>query len=365
MRILHVIHSLSGGGAERQICEMLKHSKDTNMDMAVFCVNACGKERELAKNNLFVFSDSSKYPWGLIGEVDVVIKKFNPDLVHCWLPVPVILPAMIAAKKNNIPVVASYRNKKSFNGVYDIIEYLAIKFMASAIASNNPPSQSIKAFQKLFHQKVSAYIPNSISIDSSLFKKADSYKSGETFTILFVGRIFDAQKNWRSLLQGLKKVGGRHDWKLLICGDGKERDELIDAMNVMDLSSQVELLGYRDDVYDIMQSADVLVLPSWYEGMPNVVVEAMALSLPCIVSEITAHKELFGDEAGICYMDPAEPTTLTSIINDMISSKINLDDMALQGKIFSSKFTPEKLMQSYEKLYSQTLGLNSDSVIEK
>lgn len=38
---------------------------------------------------------------------------------------------------------------------------------------------------------------------------------------------------------------------------------------------------------------------------------------------------------------------------------------ALQGKIFSSKFTPEKLMQSYEKLYSQTLGLNSDSVIEK
>ena len=359
MRILHVIHSLSGGGAERQLCEMLHYSKNTTIDMAIFCVNACNKDRNIDQDDLFVFPEGGNYPWGLLGEIDAVIKKNKPDIIHCWLPVPVILPAMIAAKKNNLPVVASYRNKKVFNGVYDIIEYFAIKFMASAIVSNNPPEQSTKAFRQLFDKKIASYVPNSVSINYTDLPKPNRQKGGEPFTILFVGRIFDSQKNWRGLLQGLKKVDKSSDWRLLIAGDGKERGELVDEVSAIGLDSQVELLGYRDDIYNIMLSADVLVLPSWYEGMPNVVVEAMALSLPCIVSTIPAHKKLFEDHAGILYMDPAVPLTLTTIINDMISGEIDLNKMALEGKAFASKFTPEKLIQSYEDLYHRTLAADN------
>lgn len=365
MRILHIIHSLAGGGAERQLCEMLNQAEQTTMSMAVFCVNPCNREADFSEANLFVLSDASKYPWGLVGEVEKAIKTFRPDLIHCWLPVPVIVPAMIAAKKNGLPVVASYRNKKGFNGVYDFIEYWAVKLMASAIASNNPPEQSNSAFYKLFQNKISAYIPNSISNECSAQRGQGVKNNAQPFTILFVGRIFDAQKNWRTLLQGLKQVNLAGDWRLLICGDGKEKAELLVEINALGLEKQVEILGYRDDVYSIMAAADVLVLPSWHEGMPNVVVEAMALSLPCIVSDIPAHQSLFTNEAGVSYIDPADASTLTAVIDSMLEGRIDLKDMAAQGLVFSSRFTPAKLMESYEKLYDQTIASAIKQVVTK
>lgn len=365
MRILHCIHSLSGGGAERQLCEMLKYAQNTTMDMAVFCVDACNKESDLSQSNVFVLSDASKYPWGLVGEIEDVIRKFKPDLIHCWLPVPVIVPAMIAAKKNNLPVIASYRNKKSFNGVYDIIEYLAVKFMASAVVSNNPPEQSNKYFQKIFYKKISAYIPNSISSECTAQVYQEGKRGNDAFTILFVGRIFDAQKNWRSLLESLSLIRNSGDWRLLICGDGREKLDLINELKNMDLEKRVEILGYREDVYNIMASSDVLVLPSWYEGMPNVVVEAMALSLPCIVSSIPAHQKLFGDDAGVCYIDPAEPSTMASVIENMLSGSVDMLEMAQQGLIFSARFSPEKLMERYENLYRQIIAADKIRGISK
>ena len=355
MRILHVIHSLSGGGAERQLREMLKYSKKCTLNMAVFCVNSCGQEHELGGCSVFVLSDASKYPWGLVGEINGAIGEFKPDLIHCWLPVPVIVPAMVAAKKNRLPVIASYRNKKVFNGIYDIIEYLSVKFLASAVVSNNPPEQSNKAFKRLFDKKVSAYIPNSISSECTPQIHQRSQDDRGVFTMLFVGRIFDAQKNWRTLLEALSLINSDIDWRLLICGDGKERAELVEQVERKRLDKQVDLLGYRDDVYNIMASADVLVFPSWYEGMPNVVVEAMALSLPCVVSRIPAHEALFGDEAGVSYIDPAMPSILAKVLEDMLSGKTNLQKMAQQGLSFSNKFTPEKLMERYELFYQKTL----------
>ncbi|MDA7687201.1 glycosyltransferase [Pseudomonadales bacterium] len=357
MKVLHVIHSLAGGGAERQLCEMLKYAQNTTMNMAVFCVNGCNKESELTDCSVFVLSDASNYPWGLVGEIDDAIGEFKPDLMHCWLPVPVIVPAMIAAKKNRLPIIASYRNKKVFNGVYDIIEYMSVKLMASAVVSNNPPEQSNKAFQKLFDKKVSAYIPNSISTECTTKNHQRSQHEENKFTILFVGRIFDAQKNWRTLLEALGLIQSNVDWRLLICGDGKEKAELVKEVQRKGLDKQVDILGYREDVYSLMASADVLVFPSWYEGMPNVVVEAMALSLPCVISRIPAHEALFGDEAGVSYIDPAMPSMLAKVLEDMLSGTTNLQAMAQQGLNFSNRFTPEKLMQRYEFLYQQTLDL--------
>jgi glycosyltransferase involved in cell wall biosynthesis len=358
IRVLHCIHSLSGGGAERQLGIIANHASSVGIVTGIFCVNAEHHEIESVDCDLFELKDSSKYPFGLISEIRGAIDDFKPDIVHCWLPVPVILPAMIISKWRRIPVVASYRVNKTFKFKYSYLEYLAVKFLASAIVSNTLPSQSDPAWEKLFYSKLNAYIPNAVVSEQPEQAFCSERTVHDKTIILFVGRISDAQKNWRCLLNAVSKLDRPDKWHLQICGKGLAAEEKALAVETerLGLADQVEILGFRKDVRNVMSRADVMVLPSWYEGMPNVVLEAMNAGLPCIVSDIPAHADLFGDEAGVKYFDPASPDQLADILSAMIDGRVDLKVMAQRGKEYAERFSPRVMMQRYRDLYHRLIS---------
>lgn len=353
MKVLHCIHSLAGGGAERQLCQMLAMSSSCEIDMRVFCVNDDNVAGSVPSDRIIKISDKKRYPFGLIDEINQAVVGFQPDLVHCWLPVPVILPAMMVAKWRSLPVLASYRVSKKFRSVYEWIEYFAYRYMADTIVSNNPPEQSNAAYRRLFALKRGVYIPNSVSVDLETQKYIQSGDFEEPFKILFVGRIADEQKNWRNLLTAVSQIGSGKHFRLQICGSGDEEEQLKAEVSKLGLGGRVDILGYCSDVYSIMRDADVLVLPSWYEGMPNVVVEAMALGLPAIVSRIPAHTLLFREHAGVTYIDPADPPSIANALEKFMDGEVDLKYVVETGYEFTKTLSPEKLLQRYESLYKR------------
>jgi glycosyltransferase involved in cell wall biosynthesis len=103
--------------------------------------------------------------------------------------------------------------------------------------------------------------------------------------IIHVGRMVK-RKNHSLLIEAFNHAQkDKQDMVLLLVGDGELKEQLIEKVNKLQLENRVIFLGQRDDVPDLLQAADLFVLPSSYEGLPGVSIEAQAAGLPCLLAD--------------------------------------------------------------------------------
>ena len=100
-----------------------------------------------------------------------------------------------------------------------------------------------------------------------------------------------------------------------------------------------------------MAAQDLLVLPSWREGSPNVALEAMAAGLPCILSRIPANVALFADAKAALLFDPASPVELAAALTQLIADPQLRIDLARRASVLVSAFKPEETARSYALFY--------------
>nr|ELR5242963.1 glycosyltransferase family 4 protein [Providencia rettgeri] len=134
------------------------------------------------------------------------------------------------------------------------------------------------------------YTPPSIE-NKQLYRKSLNL-SKDDIVIGMTGRLW-LQKNPIFLLENmLPLLIENKNIKILFVGDGELKKELEKLISIYDLSKQVYLLGWRNDIDRILQSIDIFTLPSKWEGMPLAILEAQSSGLPCIVSNITGNNNL-------------------------------------------------------------------------
>ena len=115
--------------------------------------------------------------------------------------------------------------------------------------------------------------------------------------VTFVGRL-DHQKGTPWLVDSASLWLDRlPDFDLLLVGEGPLRARLEQACQVAGIAGRVHFAGWRGDVHEILAASSLLVLPSAWEGMPNVVLEAMASRLPVVATDVEGVRELLGPEA--------------------------------------------------------------------
>ncbi|MCF7220937.1 glycosyltransferase family 4 protein [Marilutibacter chinensis] len=112
---------------------------------------------------------------------------------------------------------------------------------------------------------------------------------------LFVGRLVEV-KNLPCLIRALARLPREQRPWLALAGDGPMRPRLAQQVAAAGLKADVRFLGERDDAVALMQIADMLVLPSWQEGMSNAVMEAMAAGCPVVASAVGGNVELIDPE---------------------------------------------------------------------
>ncbi len=124
--------------------------------------------------------------------------------------------------------------------------------------------------------------------------------SDEAVVLVSAGAL-NKNKNYGPVISALSTLGNKNLY-YLICGDGILKENLQKQIKKKGLEGHVMLLGYRTDAIDIMGCADIFVMPSLREGMPRATLEAMALGLPCIVSNSRGNRDLItnGENGFIC-----------------------------------------------------------------
>ena len=348
MKILHCIHSLTGGGAERQLKLLVSEANKQGEEYAIYCVDDTGNDIPTGLVQIFTSKKLSKL--SVFKEIQNTVDFFKPDVIHAWLPSSISIPAMFIGACNRVPVVFSYRNAMKFSRPLMAIEYLFAWLFANGIVSNNPINASKLQYRILYYSKVHDFIPNAVKINPK-YKKITNFRRN-TINIIFVGRL-TYQKNWKCLIKALPKVIQSHNnIHLSVYGDGEDKQDLVALVKELDLENYVSLLGYEKNIYNAMHNADVLVLPSWYEGMPNVFLEALEIGLPCIVSEINSNINLLNNKDAALLFKPDNPSDLSKQLNSFLSKK-NHNTMIKKGWEIASVFTPDQLAKRYIRYYKE------------
>ena len=206
-------------------------------------------------------------------------------------------------------------------------------------------------------------IPN--GVDPVLFDRAQGVDLAsigvppDAFLTLYVGRL-DPQKGLGYLLGAASKVAEvRPDWHLALVGDGPDRDALRSrSEDDPTLEGRVHWLGRRDDVPALLKGADVLVLPSLWEGMPNVVLEAMAARLAVVGTAVEGTEELIIPDRTGWLVPPGDAGALAVALLDAADdpSRLHRFGEAARDRVEAS-FTPGRVVEAYERLWAGVLGL--------
>ncbi|MEM8641769.1 MAG: glycosyltransferase [Cyanobacteria bacterium P01_G01_bin.54] len=169
-------------------------------------------------------------------------------------------------------------------------------------------------------------------VDPELFKPV--VHEGEGYRLLYVGRL-SAAKGLPILLESLVSLRSQYPkLQLTVVGDGEDRAELEALSHQLELDEVVNYVGYKSqtEVREVMQQTDVFVLPSFAEGVPVALMEAMAAQVPVVTTRIAGVAELVDDGVSGYVIPPGNKTALREAIAALLSSPERRNQFGQAGR---------------------------------
>ena len=171
--------------------------------------------------------------------------------------------------------------------------------------------------------------------------------------IASIGEL-DDNKNHITVIKALATLG-RKDFKYVVCGVGPNKDMLLAEAECTGLKDNVILAGYRSDIPDVLNAADIFVFPSFHEGMPVSALEAMACSLPVVCSAIRGNVDVVKDGDNGYLFKPSDVDTLSRQIALLMDNDALRQQMGAKNKGIVREFSLGAVTEELKAIYSKVL----------
>lgn len=169
--------------------------------------------------------------------------------------------------------------------------------------------------------------------------------------ILSVGELND-NKNHIVILKAIAEMKEEERPYLLICGEGEKRNELISFAKSFSYEDKLFLPGYRYDMPEIFHIADMFVFPSFHEGLSFALMQAMAVGLPVICSDIRGNNDLIQNNTGGYTVNPNDYEELGICIKSLLNSKALCRRFGNMNKGRIQIYSQEKVMNELKQIYN-------------
>jgi glycosyltransferase involved in cell wall biosynthesis len=277
MNILIVIDTPGRGGAER-VSFTLASWLDTHDDIhaTIVALNESKKLSYPTEGIDYVNLNSRNVIWG----IRKTVKQRNTDVV-LTMTVPLCIYTVPALSGLNVKHVVSERNSPAHFAGKWTTKVMSRWLLKQADGFVFQTKQARDYYGGRIADR-SVIIHNPIcEMPDNLFKPVFERRK----VIVSVGRL-NKQKNHAMLIKAFADVFKEYpDYTLRIYGDGKERENLVELIRTLGLTDKVILAGTQSDVHKEIVDAAMFVMSSDFEGMPNALMEAMALGIPCISTD--------------------------------------------------------------------------------
>lgn len=255
-----------------------------------------------------------------------VIDEGNYDIVHCHTPVAAMLTRLAArkARKRGTKVFYTAHGYHFFKGaplrnwlIYFPVEWVC-SFMTDTLITINGEDYALA--KKYMHARQIEYAPGvGIDIDRCMGGRLDraNFRSSigvppKALMLLSVGEL-NKNKNHQCVIRALA-YDKCSNFYYVIAGTGSQASKLKSLAEKLKIGDRVKMLGYRQDVHDLLTAADIFCFPSYREGLSVSLMEAMGHKLPCIVSRIRGNVDLIDDNGGRMFA----PCSVDELIESLV-----------------------------------------------
>ena len=368
--ILYLITSTNVGGTEKALLELIRHIDREEFKVYVCSVKKPGTfAKALADEADGVFSLRLSEGGGLAAIGNFIpamlrlvklIRAVSPSILHCFLFRANIL-GRIAGRIARVPIIISSIRVIEAQRAKHLIDRLTAPLTTNYLAVSQAARNYTINHAKIAPSKI-VTIYNGIKCNGEYTEKPSwrstlSLSSSDVLLGL-IGR-FHKQKGHIVLLKALpfilKQAPHTH---VLFCGEGSEEARLKVMAQDLGLEGHVHFVGLIENAYQMLSQIDIVVVPSLWEGMPNVVLEAMAAGRPVVASRIAGMDEMVvaGETGLLC--NPGDPHSLADALLKLIKDKSLMKRMGRSGyelvrQRFQTSTMVEQTVQHYRKLLDE------------
>ncbi len=360
MRIDLVITELDTGGAEKCCAELAFFLLKRGHHVRVIAFGprpSSPKDslvRLLETNNVELHFLRGKSWWMLprvVSKLRRLLKSNQPDVVQSFLWHANVLSAWVVPSLG-IPLFGGVRISERRTSRYAFDRWSASRSSKTICVSQCVADWCVQT-EKMEAGKL-IVIPNGIAIESAKQSiSPDSHSVPDNAKILlFVGRL-EPQKGIDVLVQHAKSLLRQlQNHHLVLIGDGSMRPLLQTLAEQKELTGRVHCLGQRNDVRAWMARSELLLLPTRYEGMPNVVLEAMAEGLAVVTTRVEGIVELLGDQLEKQSVEKEAWNDFFELAADLANSPEQQEKIGKANrKRAETEFDLEKQLMQYESQY--------------
>ncbi len=357
-KVAFYIGSLHKGGAERVFVNLAEHF--LNQDYQVLMVTQYQKEDEyeLAKGIDRVISDITPQEtansriinfWRRLEKLHRIWKQEKPDLVLSCAGknnFMTIVSTMFTKTKPVVSVVGEA--KEEYPG--KLMRILANLLFPHAAGVVLQTERSRSFFSKRVG-KTAVILPNSLN---PLFIRP-AFQGEREKRIVSVGRM-DANKNHEMMIHAFANLAAKYpEYTLTIYGDGELRSHLEKLIASLELSDKVFLPGVILNVADEIEKASLFLLTSYSEGVSNALIEAMALGLPAIATDVPSGGtvELIEHGKNGWIIPVGDETALVKAMDKLLSDRELAESLGAQARKIQERFAPERVNRQWQMYFEK------------
>ena len=384
MKVMFVINSLGAGGAERSLFEMLPLFSRGGVDPTVVCLirqdqGVQDSTRELGVDTRFI----NGHGWMSRGrELHTLVGNLRPDLLHTTIFEADVV-GRLAAVGTDTPVLTSL-----VNTTYDPVRLQDPNIRRWRLAAvKGVDGWTARHLTTHFHAITEAVKdaavrdlrvkPRDVTViprgrdavrlgQPSPARRAKARKlldlGADDVVLATVGRQEFQKGQWHLLEATASLIQQDPSLRLVIAGRrGNASNRLEEVIRTSSLNGEVRFLGHRDDAPEVLAAADVFVFPSLYEGLGGALIEAMALGLPIVASDLPAIREVVEADRNALLVPPGSSPALAAAVGALISDPERRRTMGERGRqIFQERFTLERSTSSMLELFADVATIGRD-----
>lgn len=350
MKVAFYINTLAHGGAERVVSVLANSLHARGWDVAVITTKECSQEYNLTATIKRYVLEPSQSKLGFvrrnisrISKLRKLLKKINPDFAISFMAEP-NFRLLLAAKAIDLKTVVSVRNdpiKEYSNRLLRFAANVLFK-KANGVVFQTPEARN--CFNKEVQEKSVIFFN---PIDKEFF---DSEYAPQDNLVINCGRLVE-QKNQKLLIDAFKKVVEKNpNATLEIYGDGPLKNTLEKQILDLGLSKNVFLKGLTNNILLVLERCSIFVLSSKYEGVPNALMEALAVGIPCVATDCPCGgpRMLIKNMSNGILVDNDSSDVLAAAIIKLMNNKELSRLISKEAKENATKFKTSKVIDEWE-----------------
>ncbi len=308
LRVMQVVHGLNPGGTERLVIDLVSRLSDS-VDSVVCCLDERGRWGEQMREGgvpVYALSRRPGFHPALGLEIGSLVRRHKPDVLHCHHYSPFVYGAIGALTSSRCPVIFTEhgrladqrrsRKRRLANAVLTRLPNVAVYAVSEDVkrhlAAEGVPARRVTVI-------LNGIDPG--SAPNETVRASARVRLGLRPDEVVVGTAarLDPVKDLNTLLRAVAAVNRGRKMRLVVFGDGEERQALEQLTTALDLAGRVCFAGYRSDVRELLPALDIYANSSISEGVSLTILEAMAAALPVVATRVGGTPEVMKEGVGI------------------------------------------------------------------